>query len=72
MPLCSGLNLQSEQYSDELNPPVWTILGTGLSVQQLEALVKMNMLEPAENFVKALLTTNEIFKNRDDAIQGNF
>lgn len=50
-----------------------TITGTGLSVQQLEALVKMkpseeeekklldydgdiNMLDPAENFVKVLLT----------------
>ena len=49
-----------------------TIIGTGLSVQQLEALVKMkpsdeeekklmdydgdiNMLDPAENFVKVLL-----------------
>jgi hypothetical protein len=55
------------------NPPLWIIPGTGLSVQQLEALVKMkptkeeeeklldydgdtNMLEPAENFVRALLT----------------
>ena len=50
-----------------------TIIGTGLSVQQLEALVKMkpseeeekklmdynggiSILDPAENFVKVLLT----------------
>ena len=58
--------------------PVLTITGTGLSTQQLEALVKMkpseeeekklldydgdiNMLDPAENFVKVLLTIPKSF-----------
>ncbi|KAK3123486.1 hypothetical protein QOZ80_8AG0631680 [Eleusine coracana subsp. coracana] len=65
--LLKTLNASTEQVCNSITE------GTGLSVQQLEALVKMkptkeeeekllaydgdtNMLEPAENFVKALLT----------------
>ncbi|GJN16158.1 hypothetical protein PR202_gb03116 [Eleusine coracana subsp. coracana] len=65
--LLKTLNASTEQAYNSITE------GTGLSVQQLEALVKMkptkeeeeklleydggtNMLEPAENFVKALLT----------------